>query len=249
MHRGYTKRWRKRWDKDYCKDHLLWVMMSYFIDHANYCDCDVFIPGVGVIHLKRGQHVFSTTKLSMKLGVDRQRIRTKLKILKNMNFLTIKPTNQFSIATVINYNIYQPSEKETNQQTNQQLTSDQPAPNQQLTTDNKDNKDNKEKETREKTRARARGNGQREWPSDFCLTDGMKTYAIGKGIDPDKVDAFFLDFRDWAISKGALYKNWDAAFRTRVNKAAEYGRQFLKSETDKIRSFDPKWREKISITQ
>ena len=36
MNRGYTKRWRKKRDKGYHQDPLLWVMMDYFIDYANY---------------------------------------------------------------------------------------------------------------------------------------------------------------------------------------------------------------------
>ena len=143
MHRGYTKRWRKRWDKDYCKDHLLFTMMEYFIDHANYKDTEIFFPNVGTIPLKRGEHIFSTVKLSAKLGVDRQRIRSKLKILKNIEFLTIQPTNRYTKIFVINYDIYNSNENEPNQLTNQHLTSTQPATNQQLTTDKKVNKEKK----------------------------------------------------------------------------------------------------------
>lgn len=58
MHRGYTKRWRKRWDKNYHHDPLLWMLMDFFIDFANYKDSEVFFPNVGVIPLKRGQHIF-----------------------------------------------------------------------------------------------------------------------------------------------------------------------------------------------
>ena len=65
------------------------------------------------------------------------------------------------------------------------------------------------------------------WPKDFKLTEDMKTYAKDKGISPSKVDAFFDDFHDWALSKGATYKDWAAAFRSRVAKAPEYGKQFL----------------------
>ena len=174
MHRGYTKRWRKRWDKDYCKDHLLFVMMDYFIDHANYRDSEVFIPGVGAIPLKRGQHIFGTRKLADKLGVDRQRVRTKLKILKNIKFLTLKSTHLYSVATILNYDIYQGDEIQTNPQTNQELTQLKPSPNPELTTPNKDKKDKKDKK-----RACA-------WPSDFILTDEMKKYAIQNGIDRNK---------------------------------------------------------------
>ena len=103
MHRGYTKRWRKRWDKDYCKDHLLFTMMEYFIDHANYKDTEVFFPNIGTIPLKRGEHIFSTVKLAVKLGVNRQRIRTKLKILENVEFLTTETTNKYTKIFVLNY--------------------------------------------------------------------------------------------------------------------------------------------------
>ena len=72
------------------------------------------------------------------------------------------------------------------------------------------------------------------WPKDFKLTANMKTYAINQGINPEKVDAFFDDFKDWAKAKGAVYKDWQAAFRIRIGKAPEYGKQFI-SQT----SLDP----------
>jgi hypothetical protein len=141
VHRGYTKRWRKRWDKDYCKDHLLFTMMEYFIDHANYRHTEIFFPNVGAIPLKRGQHIFGTRKLAEKLGVDRQRIRTKLKILKKIEFLTLKPTHHYTIATILNYDIYQSDDVEANPP----LTHAKPTPNPQLTTPKKDKKDKKVK--------------------------------------------------------------------------------------------------------
>ena len=117
--------------------------MDYFIDHANYKDTEIYIKGAGLIPLKRGQHIFGTLSLADLMGVDRQRVRSKLKILKNINFLTIKTTNRFSIATIINYDTYNPQENTTNQQTNQRLTSNQPATNQLLTTPKEYNKDKK----------------------------------------------------------------------------------------------------------
>ena len=79
------------------------------------------------------------------------------------------------------------------------------------------------------------------WPKDFKLTEKMKAYAIDKGIASEKVDAFFVDFKDWASAKGATYKDWQAAFRTRVGKAPEYGKQFM-SQT----SLDP---DKAKLTE
>lgn len=118
--------------------------MDYFIDFANYKDGEIFLKTTGIVHIKRGQHLFGTESLADFIGVDRQKIRTVLKNLEKINFLTIKSTNKYSIATVINYDTYQPLECETNQQINQCLTSSQPAVNQQLTTPNKDNKEKKE---------------------------------------------------------------------------------------------------------
>ena len=96
--------------------------MEYFIDHANYKDTEIYFPNIGLIPLKRGQHIFGTLKLAEFMGVDRQRVRSKLKILKNIEFLTIKSTNRYSIATIINYDTYNPLKNETNQLTDQQLT-------------------------------------------------------------------------------------------------------------------------------
>jgi hypothetical protein len=77
------------------------------------------------------------------------------------------------------------------------------------------------KEVKEKqTRARA-------WPDDFILTDKMKEYAVNHNIDPKKTDLFFEDFKNWADQNEKTYKNWEAAFRNRVLKAPELGKQFL----------------------
>jgi len=150
MHRGYTKRWRKRWDKGYHYDPDLWLLMSYFIDFANYKDSEVYFPNAGLIPLKRGQHIFGTPQLSAFLGWDRNRTRRKLKILKNINFLTIQTTNRYSIATVINYNTYQPTDHENDQPENQQPTSRRPADDQQMTTPNKVKNSNKDKKGNKK---------------------------------------------------------------------------------------------------
>jgi len=81
-----------------------------------------------------------------------------------------------------------------------------------------------------------KSNGAHKWPKDFSLTSAMRDYAINHMIDPKKVVLFFEDFKDWAKSKTPepKYKDWEAAFRTRVNKAPEYGKQFLKKEIPKI---------------
>lgn len=112
MRRGYTKRWRKRWEKGYHKDPLLWLIMDYFIDHANHKDSIIFLPNVGKVEIKRGQHLFSDRQLANLLSVNRQKIRTRIKILKTTHFLTTKSTHKYTIATILNYDIYQPKKDE-----------------------------------------------------------------------------------------------------------------------------------------
>ena len=126
MKKGFTKRWRKRWDKGYHTDHFLWVLMDYFIDFANYKDRDVYLKNVGVVCVKRGQHLFGTRALADFFNVGRQQLRTTLKKLETIGFLTRKITHHYSIATVINYDTYQDAPGEANPPTNPPLTHGQP---------------------------------------------------------------------------------------------------------------------------
>ena len=83
------------------------------------------------------------------------------------------------------------------------------------------------KETRKKPKEKKRAV---KWPTDFKMTDKMKQYATDHDINPKKLDLFFEDFHNSADKNELTYKNWEAAFRTWVVKAKEYGKQFLKSE-------------------
>jgi len=150
MHRGYTKRWRKRWDKGTHKDPLLWVMMDYFIDFANWKDTEVpFIRGgklIELIELKRGQHLFTISGVAEFLDVSRDKIRARLqKLAGGMQFLHIKTHRLFSIATILNYERYQ-SQDDCNPHEYPQLTHRRPTGDPQVThTPNKDKKDKKVK--------------------------------------------------------------------------------------------------------
>jgi hypothetical protein len=85
--------------------------------------------------IKRGQVVVGRKMLSEKTGISEQTVRTCLARLEHTGEISRKSTNKFSIITICNYNSYQPNFGESNQQ----LTSNQPTTNQQLTT-LKDNK-------------------------------------------------------------------------------------------------------------
>ncbi len=93
--------------------------MDYFIDHANFEDGEKFLGDAGLVKLSRGDCLFGTLSLAEFFGVGREQIRSRLRTLKTLEFLTtIKTTNRYSIATVCNYDKYNPLNS-TNQPTNQ----------------------------------------------------------------------------------------------------------------------------------
>lgn len=79
--------------------------------------------------IKRGSFVTSRDKLSKEIGISIQNLRTSLEHLISTNELTIKTTNKFTIITVINYNLYQ----DINQESNNQLTINQQTTNHNIT--------------------------------------------------------------------------------------------------------------------
>jgi hypothetical protein len=100
------------------------------------------------IELEPGQFIFGRIKSSQECGLSQQTVRTCLKSLRCSQNLTIKSTNKYSIITIINWDIYQVSDHETNQQSNRSVTSKQPATNQQLTTNKNDKNDKNDKKTK-----------------------------------------------------------------------------------------------------
>jgi hypothetical protein len=82
-----------------------------------------------MIDLKAGQFITGRKTLSNETGLSEQSIRTLLKVLEKCQFLTTTSTNKYSIITVCNYKEYQNQDSKINQESNQQITSNQPASN------------------------------------------------------------------------------------------------------------------------
>lgn len=85
----------------------------------------------GFIDLKIGELIVARNHTSEELKLSPQQFRTAIKLLNAMEILTSQPTNRFTKITLINYEKYQKRETESTSE----LTSSQPAANQQLTTD------------------------------------------------------------------------------------------------------------------
>jgi hypothetical protein len=136
---GFIYVHRKILDWEWYDDDNVFRVFMHLLLKANYEDGKW--QGQTV---KRGQLITSRLHLSQQLSnkyhkISIQEVRTVLSKLKLTGEITVKTTNRYSVITIIKYNDYQTY----NQQDNSQTTSNQPAINQQSTTNNKNNKKNK----------------------------------------------------------------------------------------------------------
>jgi hypothetical protein len=129
MHRGYIKIWRKIEDSGLIQLPNTLAVFMHILLNASHKDMKVGTPN-GIISIQRGQYISGRIQLASKLKQSQQQIRTSLDRLVNLEILTIKSTNKYSIYTIENYDNYQ----DVNQQTTNKSTNKQPTDNQQITT-------------------------------------------------------------------------------------------------------------------
>ena len=128
------------------------------------------------IHIPRGARVTSRSTLVKETKLTEQQVRTALNHLKSTNEITIQSTRQYTLISVVNYDLYQ-SNQPTNQPTaNQPLTNDQPTTNQPLTNDQPQYKKakniKKAKNVKEIYPAPAEIFGDNNLPEDFVPDEG-----------------------------------------------------------------------------
>lgn len=82
--------------------------------------------GDSIVQLKQGQLATGRNAISAATGLTPQNVKTAISKLKTLGILTSKPTNKYSIISIVNWDCHQ--------QDNQQVTNSQPASNQQVTT-------------------------------------------------------------------------------------------------------------------
>lgn len=93
-----------------------------------------------------GQFITSLPNIAKTAGKNLtvQNVRTTLKKLEKLNFLTDKSTKTGRLITIVNWRVYQQNKSEPNSQPNRQLTVNQQTansePNSHLTANNNDNK-------------------------------------------------------------------------------------------------------------
>lgn len=95
-------------------------------------------------NLKAGQFITSLDKLATKCGkgITCQHVRTALGRFEKLEFLTNQSTKTGRLITIVNWGQYQDSEKQSNKDTNKDLTDNQQTTNKDLTTNNNNNNNN-----------------------------------------------------------------------------------------------------------
>lgn len=125
MHRGYIKIWRKLEDSGLLQMHGTLALFMYMLLKASYKETKY-----GLVTLDRGQFVAGRHQLAKAINLTEQQLRTCEKRLIDLGMVSSKSTNKFTIYTIVNYDIYQSTEDDSNKQ----ITNEQQANNKQLTT-------------------------------------------------------------------------------------------------------------------
>ena len=100
------------YDDPYTKAVFLDLLLRAVWEHSEYRG----------IKLDPGDVIVGRQAMAKRLGISEQNVRTALNHLKSTNEITSKSTNRFTVVTIVKWRDYQVFDYETNQQTNQQLT-------------------------------------------------------------------------------------------------------------------------------
>ena len=112
----------------------LWL---YLLLKANHRDQEIFVGNEKVL-LKRGQLLTSRHKLSEVVHVQENKIYRILKCFENEHQIEQHKTRKYTVISIVNYDAYQKSEQDNEQQMNNKRTTDE----QQMNTNKNDKNDN-----------------------------------------------------------------------------------------------------------
>lgn len=112
----------------------LWL---YLLLKANHKDQEIFVGNEKVL-VKRGQLLTSRHKLSEVVHIQENKIYRILKCFENEHQIEQHKTRKYTVISILNYDMYQKSEQDNEQQMNNKRTTDE----QQMNTNNNDKNDN-----------------------------------------------------------------------------------------------------------
>lgn len=138
---GWIKLHRKILDWEWIEDTKTFSVFAVLLLMANHQDK----KWKGIL-IKKGQLITSYAHIAAKFNdVSVQTVRTIINRLKSTGELTSKPTNKYSLITIVRYDFYQSDSLELTGKSTSKLTNNQQTTNKQLTTNKNVKNDKNEK--------------------------------------------------------------------------------------------------------
>jgi len=81
--------------------------------------------GLKEVSIKEGQFVFGRKKASMELNMEESKVYRLIKTFEKREKIEVKSNNKFSVVTIANWSFYQDGEQQSEQQSNNKLTTNE----------------------------------------------------------------------------------------------------------------------------
>lgn len=114
-------------------DDKLFKTFIYCLLRAVHKETQIFFSG-RLIDLKPGEFIIGREQAAQDLGFGGKTFDRKVDSLRKMQILSRRTTNKFSIISILNWETYQGNNSKDDQQLDQQMTSNCPADDQEMTT-------------------------------------------------------------------------------------------------------------------
>lgn len=213
---GYVKIHRKLLEWGWYKDQNTKAVFLHLLLTANFTETEYM--GVKIYP---GQTVIGRKALAKTLGMSEKNVRTALNHLKSTNEVAIKPTNKFSIVTIVNWELYQIDDGQVASTTANKTANKWPASGHTI----------RKKESKNIESAHA--------PSFEEVNEYVE--QMGYQMDP----AAFYDYyseTEWTKKNGQKIKDWKASVRTWERREKQFnhdgnGKPII--EPPKYKDFEP----------
>jgi len=146
VHRGFDTIYRRIVDWEWYKDIPVKTLFIHLLLKVNHKD-----GKWQGIEIKKGQILTGRKNLSFETGLSEQQIRTALKKLESTKDVKVEATKGYSMITLCNHSLYHDNNPDSNQQSTNDTTKEQPRSNQGATTNNKFKHVKNEKKKKELT--------------------------------------------------------------------------------------------------
>jgi hypothetical protein len=130
---GWIKLWRRVILNPIFKDDALIKCWVYCLLRANHETKD-FLVNHQMVSCEPGEFVTGRYSANLELGWKSKKFERKVESLRRMGFLTKQTTNQYTKIKIINWSIYQGSNNNDDQLSDQQMTKGRPTDDQGVTT-------------------------------------------------------------------------------------------------------------------